>query len=199
DDVTADDVTADDVTTKVVPGSDWDEAEERLKLAEVIRQHGLVPVNNDLEVSHVTAMLCIGSRYVAKDLATLEAHGVKAIVNLTPDVPNYFADKFEYLRLSVEDSPSIDLRRELPALCEFVDAQLRRGSRVLLHCHAGISRAPSFTVAYLTAGRGMNLADACALLLRSRSHVNLTNFESQLALLERERLLDSAGRGGLDE
>ena len=101
--------------------------------------------------------LWVGDQHAAQDPYFFSKYQIKAVVNVTKDIPNAFAKHgVIYLRIPVDDS----LKREdinkmtmyLPKAMEFLRQQhLIRGKNVLVHCHAGIQRSATVTVAYLHA------------------------------------------------
>jgi hypothetical protein len=68
-----------------------------------------------------------------------------------------------------------------------IDAALRAGKRVLVHCQAGAQRSPAVVAAYLVALRGMGLEEAVALLFCS-AFFWAVNFRRTLELVERDAL-----------
>ena len=54
-----------------------------------------------------------------------------------------------------------------------------KGKNVLIHCNAGASRSPSFTIAYLMT-LGLSFDDAYRYLKERRLLVNVQNFSSML-------------------
>lgn len=51
--------------------------------------------------------------------------------------------------LPVQDTNFEVIRPFFPLACEIIDTSIIRGEPILVHCRAGISRAPTFVIAYL--------------------------------------------------
>jgi protein-tyrosine phosphatase len=54
----------------------------------------------------------------------------------------------KYLRVPIKDNILEDLRAHLPAAFSFIRQAKREKGRILVHCYAGISRAPAVVLAY---------------------------------------------------
>ena len=66
----------------------------------------------------------------------------------------------EFRRVPVEDYDESELDAALTAATAIVDEMLRAGHTVLVHCNAGLNRAPTIAVAYLCAHHDMTLEAA---------------------------------------
>ena len=98
----------------------------------------------------------VGNMVAAKDEKFLRANNIKRIVNCTPDVPFYYPEIIQYVRLPLNDRADAEnnamLEHLLPAVLEFMAApQPSDVDAVLVHCHMGVSRSCSVTAAYLRA------------------------------------------------
>merc|ERR1719163_899624 len=89
--------------------------------------------------------------------------GISHVVNAAHECPNYFeltgdeskspsvdseatreaVSPPKYMRLDWVDETSQSILETLPAAVEFVTSAVRRGGRVLVHCHRGRSRSAS--------------------------------------------------------
>ena len=70
----------------------------------------------------------------------------------------------EFLGIPAYDTITFNLSRYFYEAADFVDAALRSGGRVLVHCHAGISRSATIVAAYLMIKRGMTAQEAVRLI-----------------------------------
>ena len=62
-----------------------------------------VPVN-------IADHLYLGSAAHASQLELLERLGITALLNVSPNCPNYWPDKFEYQTIPVEDNSTADIK-----------------------------------------------------------------------------------------
>ncbi len=93
--------------------------------------------------------------YWGIDLATLETH--------------YRKLKIEVQRIPVRDFDPDDLRRHLPECVKALDALLKLGHKVYVHCSMGVNRSPSIVIAYLTWIGGWDFEAAYDHVTRIRS------------------------------
>ena len=103
----------------------------------------------------VVPKLWIGDMYSAQSGRFIKDKNIKAVLNLTPDVPNYYHNQgIEYMRLNVNDSlQPLDIRKMsdyLPHAISFIYKNRDLDKKnVLVHCHAGRQRSATCVAAYL--------------------------------------------------
>jgi atypical dual specificity phosphatase len=117
-----------------------------------------------MNVSQILPNLYVGSCPITpRDIDELkDAFGVTAVVSLQTDddlrfwnidwnqlETHYRQSGLEVRRTPVRDFDAANLRQNLPACAEQLDALLRAGHTVYVHCSAGINRSPSTVIAYL--------------------------------------------------
>jgi atypical dual specificity phosphatase len=99
--------------------------------------------------------------------------GITAVVNLQTEADfawwdidwpvlegHYRETDMEVRRLPVVDLNPHSLRSNLPQCVEALEALLKNGHTVYLHCNVGVNRSPSVTIAYLHWIEGRTLNDA---------------------------------------
>ena len=138
--------------------------------------------------------LFIGTLAAARDKHALAAHGVTHVLNCTNQpIPPLVGSPSEggaaarpaYLTLGLLDNPA-DLPRMQAALTDgvhFIDEALRAGGRVLVHCHRGISRSCTLTIAYMMWAQ-RRTAEAVFVDVRSKRHVADPNLSYWVCLKE---------------
>lgn len=96
------------------------------------------------------------------DRSTLEQLGASFILNASSEIKSWFEDddKFQYLRVPIEDEPTCDARSYFPsahAFCEGVRARHLAGERVglVVHCKTGMSRSSTMLLSHLMQARGV--------------------------------------------
>ncbi|KAI6658008.1 hypothetical protein LOD99_15723 [Oopsacas minuta] len=101
-------------------------------------------------ISRITETLYISGREDATNLRVLQANGITHIINMTTDIPNNFSEnKIHYLSLPAMDSHRQSLKEFFKLAFAFIDAAKTKQGRVLIHCHAGVSRSSTMVIAYL--------------------------------------------------
>lgn len=95
--------------------------------------------------------LYLGCRKVATCLPGLRQSDVTHVLNVTSSIPNQFQDLegFVYKQIAVEDKLDVDMMQHLSGAFQFIEEARECGHRVLVHCHAGMSRSVTIILAYL--------------------------------------------------
>ena len=104
--------------------------------------------------------LYLGSAAHAAQCELLERLGITALLNVSPNCPNHYPEKFEYVTIPVEDNSTADIKMHFLKGIDFINSVQQRGGKVLVHCKAGVSRSATLCLAYLIKSHKMNLNDA---------------------------------------
>ena len=134
--------------------------------------------------------LYLGCRKVAACLPSLRENQITRILNVTSSVPNQFEDidGFVYKQIAVEDSHEVDMIKHLPEAFCFIEEAKNRGEKVLVHCHAGMSRSVTVIIAYLMKFYHYSLDNAFD-FVKSRKQNISPNFSFMGQLIEYESYL----------
>jgi len=107
--------------------------------------------------------------------SNLTVRGITAIVcAMTPweehrtDVIDRTPSTIKKFRVPVTDSETTDIGAYFDAATRFIDEELKKGGRVLVHCVAGVSRSTTLVLAYLVRYRGYSLLDSFDLVAEKR-------------------------------
>lgn len=103
--------------------------------------------------------LYIGNLKGASDLSALKAAGITHILQVASGIKPFFPKDFKYKIISVTDTSQSSLIRHFPAVISFIKEGMAKGS-VLVHCHAGVSRSATCTIAYLMQEKDMQFQEA---------------------------------------
>nr|XP_054766419.1 dual specificity protein phosphatase 1-like [Lytechinus pictus] len=141
--------------------------------------------------------LYLGSNFHASRLSVLEEHGITAVLNVSR-LPNYFPTGFRYMQIPVDDNTDADLLPWFEEANNFIDSVERCEGRVLVHCHAGISRSATICLAYLMKVRQIRLEEAFE-FVRSERTVISPNLAFMLQLLRFENELASSRKENTDQ
>ena len=105
------------------------------------------------DISQINEHLFVGNRHIANDQNRLEEHGITCVVNCSAGLEHFvdaYTEDIKWLHLPMYDcSFTGDLESYIPDAIEFIDEAINEGHKILIHCHAGISRSTSITIAYL--------------------------------------------------
>ncbi|KAM9305899.1 dual specificity protein phosphatase 19 [Gastrophryne carolinensis] len=123
----------------------------------------------DLQVGVIKPWLLLGSQDVAQDLDVLKKYKVTHILNVAYGVDNVFPNDFTYKKLSILDLPETDITFYFPDCFQFIDQARLQGGAVLVHCNAGVSRAPAIIIGYLMYSEALNFARAFSIVKNARA------------------------------
>ena len=110
--------------------------------------------------------LWLGGALNAQDYGFMERENIKAVVNLSQEVPDLHLPHVTYCRCSVRDQKGCQL--PLRGLAGFIHAQRQAGRPVLVHCFIGRSRSVAAVCAYLMVHMGYSFQQAYAHVSRAR-------------------------------
>jgi len=130
--------------------------------------------------------LFIGSYHPASNKELLTYNRITHIcccINVGPRFPNDFA----FISLPADDSPEYDMSQHFGVTYKFIDECISNGGGVLVHCGAGISRAPTILAAYLMRKLSIRAVPAVQMIHDVRSCASPNRgFMEQLLKFEKE-------------
>lgn len=121
------------------------------------------------QMHRILPSVFLSSFHAAADAALMRAEGITHVCCCV-DVSPRFPKEFQYLVIPASDDEGFDLSRFFTAACEFIESA--RGGNVLVHCGAGISRAPTIVAAYMIFKTGLSARDALLHIKSIRSCVS---------------------------
>ncbi|NXA39987.1 DUS4 phosphatase, partial [Eudromia elegans] len=167
----------------------------------------------------ILPFLYLGSAQHAARRDMLDALGITALLNVSPDCPNHFEGHYQYKSIPVEDNHKADIGSwfmeaieyigewlavaawvdgglgtalPLPPCPPIADAVQERHGRVLVHCQAGISRSATICLAYLMMKQRVRLEEAFEFVKQRRSVISPNfSFMGQLLQFEAQVLATS--------
>ena len=147
-------------------------------------------VSERLAPFQILPHLYLGCRKVAACLPSLRDNHINRILNVTSSVPNEFQnlDDFVYKQIAVEDSHEVDMIKHLPDAFCFIEEAKNRGEKVLVHCHAGMSRSVTVIIAYLMKYYHHTLESAFDFVKQRKQNIS-PNFSFMGQLIEYESVL----------
>ena len=144
------------------------------------------PSHRDATPYQILPHLYLGCRKVAACLSSLRTCGITNVLNVTSSIPNNFvAAGLSYKQISVEDSHDVNMLQHLPEAFQFIEEARMSGQRVLVHCHAGMSRSVTVILAYLMKHYNHTLDSAYEHVKQIKSDIS-PNFSFMGQLLEYE-------------
>lgn len=139
----------------------------RKTFAEIVKKYSPVKkgvvLNEDddyQKYNKILPKIWVGNYDAAKSKDFFLKNKIKAVVNCSKDIPNFFCDpkiigkEVEYLRIPVDDSlKEVDYKKMLdhiPVAMEFIDKHTHlHNSSILIHCAQGRQRSCCIMACYL--------------------------------------------------
>ena len=144
------------------------------------------PAAREVQPFEILPYLYLGCRKVAANVAQLKNSGVTRVLNVTTETNEcQRLGEFNYQQISVEDNHEVNMLQHLPLAFAFIEEARINGEKVLVHCHAGMSRSVTVIIAYLMKYHDHTLNSAYDHVKQQKSNIS-PNFSFLKQLLEFE-------------
>jgi len=128
----------------------------------------------------------LGNQDVAQNLDWLLQSDIKAIVNATSEIKNFYPNQFTYKKLPLTDSEDCKISKYFDDASDFINEHRKSGS-ILIHCQKGQSRSVTLIFSYLIKNEGMSLSEVWDFFERNRIKTTMNiGFQQQLMLWEKK-------------
>lgn len=171
--------------------SDRDRADGTQTQAIPPRPYGfVVDTKPDNQPAKVTGHVYLGSQDCCEP-AILEAHRICHVLSVGIQAGSVSSTDRDssatvaHTFVECLDLPETDIAPVVRRCTDVIDACVRAGRNVLVHCNAGVSRSPSVVIAYLMQRRNCQYQDAYDLVKAVRPCIRPNaGFEAQLRRLQ---------------
>ena len=107
----------------------------------------------DSDYNWILNDVAVGNIRAGRNLTELKSSGISAIVCAIPNLPHsidtYQINGFSLFHIPIDDSPDVDIEKWFNDVSDFIMANRLMQKKILVHCHAGMSRSVSLTCAFL--------------------------------------------------
>jgi protein-tyrosine phosphatase len=141
------------------------------------------------ELNKVIDYLYITNVYTAQKEETLKLYNIKHVISLYPvSLP-----EFNQLYINIYDTPSADIKQYFEETYDFIEKHRMNKESVLVHCHAGRSRASTIVIYYLMRKFNITFDKAYNYLKTKRSIIEPNEgFKNQLLEFEKTLTIDTS-------
>lgn len=144
---------------------------------------------SDIENALATQILphlYLGNERDASNLQRLLDLRVSYVLNVTGHIQFHHEQHgLNYKRLPATDNAEQNLKQYFEEAFAFIDDARKNGCNVLIHCHAGVSRSATITIAYVMKQMGISMIDAYKYVKNKRPIISPNlNFMGQLVEFE---------------
>ena len=114
------------------------------------------------QVDSITDSVYLGNYYFARDKKALQRMGITSILLCDPSLEQHFPNDFNYCRIAFENEQEKDIFSYFSDAWRFIETELANSpdNKVLVHCHAGMSRSNSIVISYVMKKRSMSYKQA---------------------------------------
>ncbi|CAG8442030.1 2636_t:CDS:2 [Funneliformis mosseae] len=136
--------------------------------------------------SEIFPRVYLGTQMAATDKAWLEDHNVTHILTISDGITPAYPESYTYKVIPIRDFGSQNIIVHFENTHKFIHSALQEDKgNILIHCQAGISRAPTVMIAYIMKTRKMTFEAVLEFVISKRPIIcpNL-GFRQQLKLYE---------------
>ena len=103
------------------------------------------------DCDQITDNIFLGSEDAAMNEEVLKKFNITAICTCGEELATPFIkdEKIKYLKYDIVDWVEQNIEQYFDSHYEWMEKMLEEGRNILIHCAHGMSRSPSFTIAYL--------------------------------------------------
>ena len=143
------------------------------------------------KISQVDQNVFLGCCFAARNEKIIKDYGITYILKMYNDDPrngSYTCHKnIKYMVINADDNQSHQISKHFKKCIKFIQQALKENARILVHCHAGISRSATIVLTHLMINRGMSLDIAYGYLRVKRSIVKPNpRFWKDLQILDKK-------------
>ena len=128
--------------------------------------------------------LYLSGSHTADDLKILNIFEIKYVLSVFDDALKHKSDSITYMLIFAADNYSQDLLTHFDETYQFISKAQNSGQNILVHCHAGLSRSATITIAYLMRKHNIPFESAFNMVKCRRTIYPNENFVAQLQLFE---------------
>jgi len=139
-----------------------------------------------VQVTEDKGAVFLGNSDVAQNLDWLIEFNIKAILNASSEIKNFYPDKFVYKKLPIIDSADCKISKYFDEVSDFINEHRKSGS-ILVHCQKGQSRSVTLIFSYLIKNEGKSLSEVCDFFESNRIKTTMNiGFQQQIMIFERK-------------
>ena len=124
--------------------------------------------------THIIDNIYIGSAYNAANIDQLKQLNIGLVINVTPDISNYFTTDFIYKQYPIDDN---GIEKMTPYFLSSYDTIIKQNElyptqNILVHCYMGASRSVSIVLYYIIKMKKCSIEEAINIIQHKRQIIN---------------------------
>jgi len=130
-------------------------------------------IHHNSHPTKILSWLYLGTFTNARNIEELKMNKINFILNVAVECKNKkLPENIKELHLKIEDSSDVKIIDYFEKANEFIDRCRIEGGNLLVHCKFGISRSPSFIIAYLIKFNKFSVDYALEFIKEKRNKIN---------------------------
>ena len=163
---------------------------KKCELCHKFLDSSLFPNHYNSHPTKILDWLYLGTIDNARDVEDLKRNNITNILNVASECNNKkLPENINEFHLKIKDSSDYQVINYFDEANEYIEKCREKGSNLLVHCKYGVSRSPTFILAYLIKYNKFNVDSALEFIKQKRNKIN-PNYGFLCQLYKYEKIIN---------